>query len=77
MKIQNNQLKKASQPKISSNQRLQEVAKILAAGIIRLSIRERQNPPRLINHFPLDHKNFPSTHSNNINSINQVSHIYE
>ena len=73
MKIQNNQLKKASQPKISSNQRLQEVAKILALGIIRLSARERSQNP----HYPLDHKNFPSTHSDNINSINQVRHIYE
>ena len=57
----------------SAQHRLQEVAKILTAGIIRLDQRQRSKNP----HYPLDHKNFPSTHSNNINSINQVSHIYE
>ncbi len=57
----------------SSHTRLQEVAKILALGIIRLDQRQRSQNP----HYLLDHKDFPSTHSDNINSINQVSHIYE
>ena len=54
--------------------RFKEVTKILALGIIRLSMRERSQNPHLINQLLLDHKNFPSTHSDNINSINQVSH---
>ncbi len=57
----------------SAQHRLQEVAKILTAGIIRLDQRQRSQNHR----YSLDHKNFPSTHSDNINSINQVSHIYE
>lgn len=68
MKIKNKEPNNPNPNNFNPN-RLQEVAKILALGIIRLSIRQRSQNP----HYLLDHKNFPSTHSDNINSINQVS----
>lgn len=72
MTIQNKKLNNLD-PDNSNQDRLQEVAKILALGIIRLDQKEKGYNP----HFPLDHKNFPSTHSNGINPTNQMSRIYE
>ncbi len=43
----------------SSHQRLQEIGKILSAGIYRLEIKERSQNCQIL----LDNKPFPSLHS--------------
>lgn len=65
MKLQTNK----SSTAISSNKRLQEIAKILINGISRLESKEKSRNP----HFPLDNNNFPSTHGGNINNPKQYN----
>jgi hypothetical protein len=54
-----------------SQNRLQEIAKILINGICRLEAREKYQERCQNLLFPLDNKQFPSIHSTDINYPNQ------
>lgn len=66
---------KKNEPLNTAHQKLQEIGKILALGIIRLSAKERVKETESKHHIPLDHKNFPSTHSNSPYAIGGISNI--
>ena len=66
---------KKNEPLKTTHQKLQEIGKILAFGIIRLSARKRAKETESKHHIPLDHKNFPSTHSNSPYAIGGISNI--